>query len=246
MKWGLKGVWHCYSLLWFPHTPPPGRHLGVGHFDPNLNTLRPKTVLKTTSCSTSLFHRFWTQFSMIFDPKIHQKSIADRYLSQAWFRSRFLLPKPWIQVWTRRAKTFKTHWLLFKNTLCTFQNLWSSRIFTWFEFGTKINQKFIKFRAQKHIWNRLHPLMPFVSQKSSKMRSKTVPKCLVGTAAIGLGTTLTTSSWVLGLQGAFTGPQAVHFDLIWSPFGPYFQSLQTVLTSFPGQISPGKFNSQFV
>ena len=22
MKWGLKGVWHCCSLLWFPHTPP--------------------------------------------------------------------------------------------------------------------------------------------------------------------------------------------------------------------------------
>ena len=40
----------------------------------------------------------------------------------------------------RRLKSFKTHGLLFKNGLCACQNLWSSPIFTWFEFGTQIHQ----------------------------------------------------------------------------------------------------------
>ena len=92
MKWGLRGVWHCYSLLWFPHTPPLWRHSGVGHFDSNSDTMRSKTVLQTTLYSACLFHWFRLNCSTNFDPKIHQKSIADRYYSQTWFRSRFLLP----------------------------------------------------------------------------------------------------------------------------------------------------------
>ena len=53
--------------------PPPGRHSGGGQFDSNSTTLRPKTVLETTSYSTSLFHQFWIQSSWFLIPKSTKK-----------------------------------------------------------------------------------------------------------------------------------------------------------------------------
>ena len=109
------------------------------------------------------------------------------------------------------------------------------------------NPQFLtKFRSQKYICNRLHLLEPFYLPKSSKMNSKTTQKCLVGTAHVGLGITLTTSRRVVGRRHACTSPQAAHFKFTWNIFTPHFRSLSIVLTSFPDQISLAKFNSQFV
>ena len=55
---------------------------------------------------------------------------------------------------------------------------------------------------------------------------KRIPKCLVGTWEIGFDTTLVTSSGLGDPKGAFTRPQAVHFDRFFTPFGPQFQYLQ--------------------
>ena len=99
MKWNLL----LLPPLVPSYPPPLGRHFGVCHFDSGSNTMRKKIVFETTSYPTSLFNRFWTQFPVSFGAKF-QKSIPDWYLSQAWFRSRFLLPKSWIQVLSRKVK----------------------------------------------------------------------------------------------------------------------------------------------
>ena len=135
---------------------------------------------------------------------------------------------------------------LFKNRLCTWQNLCSSRIFAWVEFGTQITQMLIKFRDWKHFWNRRDLSMLFGSETSLKMNSKRPPNAWSELKANGLGTTLTTSSKVVGFEYAFKGLQAAHFGCIWTIFEPPFKSRQAVLTSFPEQISLGKFNSQFL
>ena len=72
--------------------------------------------------------------------------------------------------------------------------------------------------------------MPFYHSKSSQMCLKRVPKCLIGTAQIDLGSTLVTSSQVFGLTDTFTAPQIAHFDVIWKPIGPDFEPLQVVLS----------------
>ena len=74
------------------------------------------------------------------------------------------------------------------------------------------------------------------------MRPKGNPKCLVGTAQIDLGSTLTTSSLILSLKATFASPQGSHFALIWTLFGPHFQALQPALTSFSGQTACAEHN----
>ena len=78
--------------------------------------------------------------------------------------------------------------------------------------------------------------------KSMRMKPKGNSKYLVGTAQIDFGSTLTTSSLILGLEATLTSPQGAHFVLIWILFGPHFQALQPALTSFSGQISCAKQN----
>ena len=82
--------------------------------------------------------------------------------------------------------------------------------------------------------------------KISKMDAKGLPKCLVGTAQIGLETTLATSSGLVAPKDAFTSPQAIHFDPLYSPFGPQFQYPAIVLTLPPMYIWLAKFISQSV
>ena len=53
------------------------------------------------------------------------------------------------------------------------------------------------------------------------MDAKRVPKCLIGTWEIGFDAV--TSSGLGDPKGAFTRPQAVHFDRFFTPFGPQFQ-----------------------
>ena len=97
--------------------------------------------------------------------------------------------------------------------------------------GTKIYQK---TKVQK------------TNEKCSKMEAKRVPKCLVGTAQIGLETTLATSSMLGGSKGAFTSPQSAHFELLYSPFGRQFQYPAAVMALPPTYIWLGKFISHFV
>ena len=78
------------------------------------------------------------------------------------------------------------------------------------------------------------------------MDAKEVPKFLVGTAQIGLETTLVTSSGLVGPKDAFTGLSAPHFDLLFSPFGRQFQCLAAILTLPPLYIWLTKFISQSV
>ena len=64
------------------------------------------------------------------------------------------------------------------------------------------------------------------------MEPKRLPKCFVGTVANDLGTSLATSSWVLGLKDTFTVPPEAYFDLIWRPTGAHFLTLRAALTSY--------------
>ena len=88
---------------------------------------------------------------MILGAKMHPESIPDWYLSQAWFRSRVLLPKSWIQVLSRKVKTFKTRGGSFKNRLCTCNNLCHNMILFWFRIGSKILLFCNKNWSPKHI-----------------------------------------------------------------------------------------------
>ena len=60
-------------------------------------------------------------------------------------------------------------------------------------------------------------------EKCSKMEAKRVPKCLIGTEKLCFENTLAASSGLGGPKGASTRPQAAHFDILFSPFGPQFQ-----------------------
>ena len=75
---------------------------------------------------------------------------------------------------------------------------------------------------------------------------KTPSKMLDRNCASPPWATLARSNRVLGLKDTFKGPQAAHFGVIWTSFGPNFQAVQPVLTSFLGQLSFAKYNSQFV
>ena len=78
------------------------------------------------------------------------------------------------------------------------------------------------------------------------MEAKRIRKCLIGTAQIGLETTLATSSMLGGSKGAFTRPSAAHFDLLFITFGRQFQYPAAVLALPPMYIWLGKFISLFV
>ena len=134
-----------------PSYPPPWMSFWVLSLRPILAQDCPKMGLETSSCPTSFSNGFGGRFWKIFDTNISPKSIKKSYLSQVWFQTRFLLPKPRIEVFLRRLKSFKTVGLLFKNRLCACQSLWQSIIFTWFEIGTKFHQISIKNCSQKHI-----------------------------------------------------------------------------------------------
>ena len=78
------------------------------------------------------------------------------------------------------------------------------------------------------------------------MTSKRVSKCLIGIKANQLWDHFDDIELGCWSQSTFTGPQSAHAFLIWKPFGPHFQSFQSVLASCPGHISFAKYNSQFV
>ena len=134
-----------------PSSPPPGTSFWVQSLRLTLPQDHSKMVQETMSCPTSVLNAFGVQFRLIFDSNIDPKSIKNSYLSQAWFQSRFSLAIPRLCVFSRSLKSFKTMGLLFKNPFQAFQNLWSSFIFAWLEFGTKIHQILLKFQSQKYI-----------------------------------------------------------------------------------------------
>ena len=78
------------------------------------------------------------------------------------------------------------------------------------------------------------------------MSAKKARKRLIGTVENGFGSFLTASSWVVRLKSVLRNPRAPYFDLIWSPFGVHFQSLQLVLPPFRRHISLATFTPKFV
>ena len=78
------------------------------------------------------------------------------------------------------------------------------------------------------------------------MKPKTPPKWWIGSCKIHHEEDLDHKKVLRGLTDAYTSPQTGHFEITWKRFGHLFQSLQTVLTSIPSQISFAKLSSEFV
>ena len=75
MKWGLTGVWHWYSLLWFPHTPPLDVILG---FVTSTQT-RALCAQKLSFKSSRIHYHLFIDFKPIVEWFLIPKSIKNQW-----------------------------------------------------------------------------------------------------------------------------------------------------------------------